>query len=78
VPCPNWQSKSPLKTFFQYVFIAWHQPRSLIFFVVAPCVLIHVEFTHQQMSFFILKNTLKFTLKYTSISQHAATQPHNK
>jgi hypothetical protein len=24
-----------------------------------------VEFTHQQMHFFILKNTLKFTLKYT-------------
>ena len=24
-----------------------------------------VEFTHQQMHFFILKSTLKFTLKYT-------------
>jgi len=27
--------------------------------------IISVEFTHQQMHFFILKNTLKFTLKYT-------------
>ena len=34
------------------------------FLIVAPCILIYVEFTHQQMHF-ILKNTLKFTLKYT-------------
>jgi len=25
----------------------------------------NIQFTHQQMHFFILKNTLKFTLKYT-------------
>ena len=36
-----------------------------IFFIVAPCILIYVELTHQQMHFIILKNTLKFTLKYT-------------
>jgi len=35
------------------------------FFIVAPWFLIYVQFTHQQMHFFILKNTLKFTLKYT-------------
>ena len=34
-------------------------------FIVASCILIYVEFTHQQMHFFILKNTLRFTLKYT-------------
>ena len=35
------------------------------FFIVAPRILICVQFTHQQMQFFILKNSLKFTLKYT-------------
>jgi len=34
-------------------------------FIVAPCILVYVEFTHQQTHFFILQNTLKFTLKYT-------------
>ena len=34
-------------------------------FIVALCILIYVEFTHQQIHFFILKNTLKITLKYT-------------
>jgi hypothetical protein len=37
----------------------------LTIFIVAPCILVYVEFTHQQMHFFYLKNTLKFTLKYT-------------
>ena len=38
-----------------------------IFFVVVvtPCNLIYVEFTHQKFTFINLKNTLKFTLKYT-------------
>jgi len=27
--------------------------------------IIHEEFTHQQINFFILKNTLKFALKHT-------------
>ena len=40
------------------------QLQQLIFFIVAPCILVYVQFTHQQMHFFILKNTLKFTLKY--------------
>ena len=37
----------------------------LLVFVIAPCILIYVDFTWQQMHFFILKNTLKFTSKYT-------------
>jgi len=39
--------------------------RQLGVFIVAPYILIYVQFTHQQKHFFILKNTLKFTLKYT-------------
>ena len=39
--------------------------KSLFFTIVAPYILIYVQFTHQQMHFFILKNTLKFTLKHT-------------
>ena len=35
--------------------------RSNFFF--APCILIYIEFTHQQKNLFF-KNTLKFTLKY--------------
>jgi len=38
--------------------------RCAIFFIVAPCILIYVEFTNQQMHFFIFNNTLKFILKY--------------
>ena len=34
---------------------------SCYIFIVALCILIYVEFTHKQMYFFILKNTLKFT-----------------
>jgi len=37
-------------------------------FIVALCILINAEFTNQQMHFFILKHTIKFTLKYTKIS----------
>ena len=32
------------------------------FFIVAPCILIYVQFTHQQMHIFILKKHIKFTL----------------
>ena len=40
---------------------------------------ISVEFTHQQMHFFILKNTLKFTLKYTYISLlHVSVFDHHQ
>jgi len=39
-------------------------PYSIILQLISN-TLSHVEFTHQQMHFFILKNTLKFTLKYT-------------
>jgi len=35
------------------------------FYIVAPCILMYVEFTHQQMHIFIVKNMLKCTLKYT-------------
>jgi len=38
--------------------------RDILIFIVALHILIYVEFTHQQMHFFIFKNTLKFTLKY--------------
>jgi len=34
-------------------------------FIIALCILIYVQFTHQQMHIFIIKNALKFTLKYT-------------
>ena len=33
------------------------------FFIVAPCILIYVEFTHQQMHFFILKKHIKIYIK---------------
>jgi len=35
------------------------------FLIVVPCILIYEEFSHQQIHFFILKNTLTFTVKYT-------------
>jgi hypothetical protein len=36
-----------------------------LFLIIFKQQTVNVEFTHQQMHFFILKNTLKFTLKYT-------------
>jgi len=33
------------------------------FFIVAPCILIYVEFTHQQMHFYYLKKHVKFYIK---------------
>ena len=32
-------------------------------FIVAPCILIYVQFTHQQMHFFILKLYIKIYIK---------------
>ena len=39
--------------------------QKMIHYCCCVSVVKNVEFAHQQMHFFILKNTLKFTLKYT-------------
>ena len=38
--------------------------RSIRFMHISSFKIAFAEFTHQQIHFFILKNTLKFTLKY--------------
>ena len=38
--------------------------KKVFFFVVTPYILTYVQFTDQQMHFFILKNTLKFPLTF--------------
>jgi len=50
--------------YYMYVGVYMYKQGQPIF-IVAPCILIHVEFTRQQIHIFILKNTLQFTLKYT-------------
>jgi len=40
-------------------YLMWREIKKksyFIFFIVAPCILIYVDFTHQQMHFFIFKN----------------------
>ena len=36
-----------------------------LIFNFSPCIWLYVQFTHQKMQNLFLKNTLKFTLKYT-------------
>jgi len=41
----------------------------LFFFIFAPCSLIYVQFTHQQMNFFYLKKHIKIYIKmYVNIA----------
>ena len=45
--------KTSSLSYFQIVF--------RVIFIVAPCILMYVEFTHQQKTFINVKNMLKFT-----------------
>ena len=50
-----------------------------MYFIVTPYVLVYVQFTHKQIQFLILKNALKFTLKYTKISLlHVSVFDHHQ